>query len=112
MHLRHASIQLSIAVGDVDNTPIRHSPFMISTHYFVHHDQLYEFKLLSQILSPSYKCQYKHLKKCPKAMRPGTPSFAYAFNNLALIATMIVLILINTAPTAGLSTILIGARTP
>src|SRR5699024_11289697 len=26
MHLRHASIHLSIAVGDVDNTPIRYSP--------------------------------------------------------------------------------------
>src|SRR5699024_4035236 len=36
----------------------------------------------------------------------------HAFNNFALIATMIVLKLINTAPTAGLKTIPIGASAP
>src|SRR5699024_11586514 len=36
----------------------------------------------------------------------------YAFKSLALIATISVLKLINTAPTAGLNTIPIGAKTP
>src|SRR5699024_2463464 len=36
----------------------------------------------------------------------------YAFRRFALIATIIVLKLINTAPTAGLNTIPIGAKAP
>src|SRR5699024_2725230 len=40
------------------------------------------------------------------------PQIFYAFNNFALIATIIVLKLIKMAPTAGLKTIPIGANTP
>lgn len=51
-------------------------------------------------------------RNMPYKTRIFRACFRYAFNNFALIATMTVLRLISTAPTAGLRMIPTGARTP
>src|SRR5699024_8066629 len=59
-----------------------------------------------------YNYVYTHVSYYTNVISSPGKFYYYALNNFALIATIIVLRLIKTAPTAGLRIIPIGAKTP
>src|SRR5699024_1235240 len=69
------------------------------------------YQVRRRLSLPRHNTCPAHNKRKPEA-RPVSPLKHYAFNNLAFIATIIVLKLINTAPTAGLRIMPMGASTP